>query len=170
LRIKDNNNGLVQQVLLGFRKRAVRGLGDTFAAVTTADVSQRALSNSMDVRETEGYIVALAVQEGFSTSLIHPSKDPNTSMLRFLTGQSESSIDVEVSLEEQLRSHHQKLEHLIQNIQTSDRKLELTQEYISHLRKAQKRNDAASKDAGGLGGRKREQNVDIDEDMMDELQ
>lgn len=170
LRIKDSNNGLVQQVLLSFRKKAVRGLGATFAAVTTADVSQRALSNSMNVRETERYIVALAVQEGFSTSLIHPSKDPNTSMLRFLTGQSEPSIDLEVSLEEQLRSQHQKLELLIQNIHTSDRKLELTKEYISHLRKAQKRNDAASKDAAGLGGRKREQNVDIDEDMMDELQ
>lgn len=95
-------------------------------------------------------------------------------MLRFLTGQSsEPSIELEVSLEEQLRSQHEKLELLIQNIQTSDRKLELTKEYISHFRKAQKRNDAASKDAaGGLGGvgRKREQNVDVDEDMMDELQ
>lgn len=97
-------------------------------------------------------------------------------MLRFLTGQSsESNIDLEVSLEEQLQSQHEKLELLIQNIQVSDRKLELTKEYISHLRKAQKRNDAASKDsvaAAGLsvGGRKREQNVDIDEDMMDELQ
>lgn len=154
----------------------MRGLGNTFAAVTTADVSQRALSNSMNVQETERYIVALAAQEGFSTSLIHPSKDPNTSMLRFLTGQSsESNIDLEVSLEEQLQSQHEKLELLIQNIQVSDRKLELTKEYISHLRKAQKRNDAASKDsvaAAGLsvGGRKREQNVDIDEDMMDELQ
>lgn len=157
-------------MLLSFRKKAVRGLGNTFAAVTTADVSQRALSNSMNVQETERYIVALAVQEGFSTSLLHPSKDTNTSMLRFLTGQSEPSIDLEVSLEEQLRSQHQKLELLIQNIHTSDRKLELTKEYISHLRKAQKRNDAASKDTGGLGGKKRDQNYDIDEDMMDELQ
>ncbi|KAI7972709.1 hypothetical protein EIK77_009172 [Talaromyces pinophilus] len=171
---KDNNNGLVQQVLLSFRKKAVRGLGNTFAAVTTADVSQRALSNSMNVQETERYIVALAAQEGFSTSLIHPSKDPNTSMLRFLTGgqSTEPSIDLEVSLEKQLQSQHEKLDLLIQNIQTSDRKLELTKEYISHLRKAQKRNDAAaSKDAvPSFGGRKREQNVDIDEDMMDELQ
>uniref|UniRef100_A0A093XQN9 COP9 signalosome complex subunit 3 n=1 Tax=Talaromyces marneffei PM1 TaxID=1077442 RepID=A0A093XQN9_TALMA len=166
----DNNYGLVQQVLLSFRKKAVRCLGDTFAAVTTSDVSQRALSNSMDVRETERYIVALAVQEGFSTSLIHPSKDPNTSMLRFLTDQSEPSIDLEISLEEQLQSQHQKLELLIRNIQTSDSKLELAKEYISHLRKTQKRTDAASKDAAGLSGRKREQNVDIDEDMMDELQ
>ncbi|PCG99627.1 Hypothetical protein PENO1_044120 [Penicillium occitanis (nom. inval.)] len=170
----DNNNGLVQQVLLSFRKKAVRGLGNTFAAVTTADVSQRALSNSMNVQETERYIVALAAQEGFSTSLIHPSKDPNTSMLRFLTGgqSTEPSIDLEVSLEKQLQSQHEKLDLLIQNIQTSDRKLELTKEYISHLRKAQKRNDAAaSKDAvPSFGGRKREQNVDIDEDMMDELQ
>lgn len=158
-------------MLLAFRKKAVRGLGNTFAAVTTADVSRRALSNSMSVQETERYIVALAAQEGFSSSLIHPSKDANTSMLRFLTSQpSEPSIELEFSLEEQLQSQHQKLELLIYNIQTSDRKLELTKEYISHLRKAQKRNDAASKDAGGLGGRKREQNVDIDEDMMDELQ
>lgn len=171
---KDNNNGLVQQVLLTFRKKAVRNLGNTFAAVTTANVSQRALSNSMNVQETERYIVALTAQEGFSTSLIHLSKDPNTSMLRFLTGQSsEPSIELEVSLEEQLRSQHEKLELLIQNIQNSDRKLEFTKEYISHLRKAQKRNDAASRDAAigfGGGGRKREQNVDIDEDMMDELQ
>ena len=128
----------------------------------------------MNVQETERYIVALTAQEGFSTSLIHLSKDPNTSMLRFLTGQSsEPSIELEVSLEEQLRSQHEKLELLIQNIQNSDRKLEFTKEYISHLRKAQKRNDAASRDAAvgfGGGGRKREQNVDIDEDMMDELQ
>ncbi|EED21761.1 COP9 subunit 3, putative [Talaromyces stipitatus ATCC 10500] len=166
----DNNNGLVQQVLLSFRKKAVRGLGATFASVTTTDVSQRALSNSMDVRETERYIVALAVKEGFPASLIHPSRDPNTSMLRFLTDHSESSIGLEVSLEEQLRSQHQKLELLIQNIQTSDRKLELSKEYISHLRKAQKRNDAASKGTVGFSGRKRDQNVDLDEDMMDELQ
>ncbi|KAF4961002.1 hypothetical protein F66182_18246 [Fusarium sp. NRRL 66182] len=91
----DNNNGLVQQVLLTFRKKAVRNLGNTFAAVTTANVSQRALSNSMNVQETERYIVALTAQEGFSTSLIHLSKDPNTSMLRFLTGQSsEPSIEL----------------------------------------------------------------------------
>lgn len=170
MRIQDNNDGLVKQVLLSFRKQAVRSLGTTFAAVTTTDVSERALSNKMDVLETERYIVALAVQEDFSTSLVHPSRNSETSMLRFLTDRLEPSINVEVSLEEQLRLQHQKLELLVQNVQVSDRRLELSKEYVGHLRKAQKRSDATSKDKGGGGGRKREQNAVLDEDMMDELQ
>ncbi|OKL60416.1 hypothetical protein UA08_04378 [Talaromyces atroroseus] len=165
----DKNNGLVQQVLIHFRRQAVRGLGSTFAAVTTTDVSERALSNTMDVLETERFIVALAIQEGFATSLIHPSKDSKASMLRFLTDRMEPSIDIEVSLEEQLRLQHQKLEHLARSVQASDRKLEFSKEYVNYLRKTQKRNDATSKD-GGFVGRPKDQNIDIDEDMMDDLQ
>jgi COP9 signalosome complex subunit 3 len=167
--MQDKNNGLVQQVLLNFRRQAVRGLGSTFAAVTTADVSQRALSNTMDVLETERYIVALAIQEGFSTSLVHPSKEPKASMLRFLTDRMEPSIDLEVSLEEQLKLQHQKLELLVRSVQASDRKLELSKEYVNYLRKAQKRNEGTSKD-GGFVGRQKDQSIDIDEDMMDGLQ
>lgn len=123
----------------------------------------------MNVLETERYIVALAIQEGFSTSLVHPSNEPKASMLRFLTDRIEPSIILEVSLEERLRLQRRKLEHLIRSVQATDRKLELSKEYVNHLRKAQKRNDATSKD-GGLVGKPKDQSIDIDEDMMDDLQ
>lgn len=115
-------------------------------------------------------MVSLAVQEGFSASLIHPSKDPNTSMLRFLDDQSAMTVGLETALQEQLQSHHQKLESLIDNIRASDRKLEFSKGYINHLRKTQKRNDPLSKDTSGITGRMRDQHFDLDEDMMDELQ
>lgn len=115
-------------------------------------------------------MVSLAVQEGFSTSLIHSSKDPNTSMLRFLDDQSAMTVDLEMALQEQLQSQHQKLESLIDNIRASDRKLEFSKGYINHLRKTQKLNDPLSKDTSGITGRMRDQHFDLDEDMMDELQ
>ncbi|CRG84672.1 COP9 signalosome complex subunit 3 [Talaromyces islandicus] len=168
----DKNTGLVQQVLLAFRKQSVLRLSSTFAAVTTTDVSKRALSGTMDTDATERYILSLAIQKQLSASLSHLPGESKPSMLRFSTAGNTQSTELEADLEGRLLLQQQKLNLLVQNIRTSDRKLELGKEYLEYLRRGQKHNDSMSKE-GNQSGRTKGQDIDpdldFDEDMMGDM-
>lgn len=92
-------------------------------------------------------------------------------MLRFSTAGNTQSTELEADLEKRLLLQQQKLNLLVQNIRTSDRKLELGKEYLDYLRRNQKHNDGPSKD--GQSGRTKGQDIDpdldFDEDMMGDM-
>ncbi|QKX58965.1 uncharacterized protein TRUGW13939_06093 [Talaromyces rugulosus] len=168
----DKNTGLVQQVLLAFRKQSVLRLSSTFAAVTTIDVSRRALSGTMDTNATERYILSLAIQKQLSASLSHLPGESKPSMLRFSTAGNTQSTELESDLEKRLLLQQQKLSLLVHNIRTSDIKLELGREYLDYLRRGQKHNEGMSKDGGQSGktkGQDIDPDLDFDEDMMGDM-
>ncbi|KAL1967750.1 hypothetical protein VTN77DRAFT_2439 [Rasamsonia byssochlamydoides] len=160
----DNNTGLVLQVLCAFRRHSVLKLGATFSAVTMADVSRRASLAARDPFETELFVLSLVVSGKLNATLLDPRYASSSTLLRFSTLLPSSDAVLEKSIREQLLVERQKLRALANNVQGSDKRLELGKEFVDYLRKSQKRNDSTSKD-GKAGGR----DLDFDEDMMSDL-
>jgi COP9 signalosome complex subunit 3 len=126
----------------------------------------------MDTNATEQYILSLAIQKQLSASLSHLPGESKPSMLRFSTAGNTQSTELESDLEKRLLLQQQKLNLLVHNIRTSDKKLELGREYLDYLRRGQKHNEGMSKD-GGQSGKNKGQDIDpdldFDEDMMGDM-
>lgn len=164
----DNNTGLVLQVLVAFRRYSVLRLGSTFAALNIADVARRTSPDPPDVEETEMFVASLITSRTLDATLLHSNYGKGLTMLRFSAAASSIDASLEASIRERLIQEKQRLMVLMDNIEESDMKLELSKEHVDHLRKSQKRKDSAAKDGASMV--KEGNDFDIDEDMMGDLQ
>lgn len=156
-------------MLVAFRRYSVLRLGSTFAALTIADVAHRTSPDPPDVEDTEMFVASLIMSRTLDATLLHSNYGKGPTMLRFSAAASSTDASLEASIRNQLIQERRRLMLLMDNVEESDRKLELSKEHVDHLRRSQKRKDNTAKD-GGPNVVRDGNDFDIDEDMMGDLQ
>lgn len=160
------------QVLDAFREFSVLRLERTFAALSIPEVVNRASLEDKTVEETEAFVASLIASGELKGTLLQNNDPSKPTILRFATSTSDSCSETQIR--EDLTAQKQRLTKLLDHIQASDHKLELSREYVENLRRDRKRKTAAGKEGatapatttgGGNGGE-----FDFEEDMMADLQ
>lgn len=169
---QDANTGLVLQLLDASRKYSVLRLERTFAALSIPEVIHSASLGDKTAEETEALVASLIASGELKGSLLQSNDPSKPTILRFATSASDSTSETQIR--EDLAAQKQRLTKLLDHIQTSDHKLELSREYIENLRRDHKRKVAAAKDgataaAPGIGGGNGGE-YEFEEYMMADLQ
>ena len=164
---QDCNTGLVLQVFDSFRKFSVLRLGNTFAALSIAEVARRTSPDPTDLNETAAYVTFLITTGQLQAVITHsPSTDPPTlPILRFLPSSSTLKTESQISID--LAMQTAALQKLLKHVGDNDYRLEISKEYVDMLRKLKKQKEQAGKEDGsGFQGATFD---DVDEDMMADL-
>ncbi|KAI1977102.1 hypothetical protein LOZ53_002126 [Ophidiomyces ophidiicola] len=164
---KDNNTGLVIQILDACRRHSIRKLEQTFVALPVPDTAQRlGLENRSD-RDVELHIVKLLSTAQLSARLFQSSNPADPTILRFdhfspaLRGAAESK------LWDQLLEQKKRVDQLVHDIYGTDIKLELGRDYIDGLKKAKWRKNGS--EAVMMTGEGNNSMADFEEDIMADL-
>ncbi|ETI24994.1 hypothetical protein G647_04364 [Cladophialophora carrionii CBS 160.54] len=160
----DNNYGLMVEVYQAFRKFAVLKLGRTFAALSIAEVARRTSPDASNLGETKAYLGALIASGALNAVITDGSNGGQT--LRFLS--SSTSAKSEAQVESALVAQAQDLQTLLQHVQDTEHRLEVSREYVDYLRKLKKLKEEDKKSSGTGAGRSAAME-DVDEDMMEEF-
>lgn len=134
----DHNRGLVLQVVKAFRQFSVLKLGNTFAALTVADVARRTSPDPNDYAETGEYVIHLISTGVLNATISQPSNDPACWILRFSDPTSGPLSHTEEQQHQHLEKQTRKIKLLMEHIHEIDRKLSLNKDYIAEAKKAKK--------------------------------
>ncbi|CAG8232874.1 unnamed protein product [Penicillium olsonii] len=163
---KDNNFGLVSQVVDVFFSRSVIKLGRTFAALTVADLVKQALSSPVEGSVAESAVSSLVMAGALDASLAE-TKDPDgLSILRFTGDSSFPRLPHELDVQSQLKGEQQLMEHLVGNLEEINTALGMSDECLDGLQRGQAWaasggvNSAAPGETGTL---------EMDEDLMGDM-
>ena len=161
---QDCNYGLVFEVLEAFRKFSVLQLGETFEAISVAEIARRTSPDPNDLSETISYISDLIARGGLSATLSCPNPFTQPQTLRFLP--SPNSVKSEDQIHQDLSLQSLELQNLLEMLSENDHRLEISKEYIDTLRRMKKQRDQEGKDGKGNGAGGGATDFDMDEDIM----
>ncbi|MCJ1225691.1 hypothetical protein MMC12_002340 [Toensbergia leucococca] len=165
----DGNTGLLLQVLDAFRRFAIVKLGNTFAALTMADVALRTSPGPKDWVETENYVTSL-INSGHLNATVTRSQDlAKPSILRFAASSTEGpQARSEQKQLDDLATQAERIQNLDYHVKEAGMRMALTKEYIDSARKSQKSKDSGSNggDPNSLGPMTMGDEFAVDEDMM----
>lgn len=153
---KDNNTGLVLQVLEAYHKHKIVKLGMNFAALTMADMTGSVSHLMTSNDDVESYITSIIMSNAMDATLLHSKDQSASAMLRF---SSASQFDALQNAYTQ-RQLVQGLESLnAVNVGDSDHALRVSNDHVRYLQGSQR----AQKSVGVSGSGE----LGIDEDIMD---
>ena len=113
-------------------------LGNTFAALTVADVARRTSPDPNDYAETGEYVIHLISTGVLNATISQPSNDPASWILRFSDSTSGPLSHTEEQQHQHLEKQTRKIKLLMEHIHEADRKLSLNKDYIAEAKKAKK--------------------------------
>ena len=113
-------------------------LGNTFAALTVADVARRTSPDPNDYAETGEYVIHLISTGVLNATISQPSNDPASWILRFSDSTSGPLSHTEEQQHQHLEKQTRKIKLLMEHIHEVDRKLSLNKDYIAEAKKAKK--------------------------------
>ena len=121
-----------------FRQFSVLKLGNTFAALTVADVARRTSPDPNDYAGTGEYVIHLISTGVLNATISQPSNDPASWILRFSDSTSGPLSHTEEQQHQHLEKQTRKIKLLMEHIHEADRKLSLNKDYIAEAKKAKK--------------------------------
>ena len=121
-----------------FRQFSVLKLGNTFAALTVADVARRTSPDPNDYAESGEYVIHLISTGVLNATISQPSNDPASWILRFSDSTSGPLSHTEEQQHQHLEKQTRKIKLLMEHIHEVDRKLSLNKDYIAEAKKAKK--------------------------------
>ncbi|MCJ1389811.1 hypothetical protein MMC18_002668 [Xylographa bjoerkii] len=162
---KDCNMGLVLQVLNAFRRFLILKLEKTYAALPISLVAQQTSPQPSNIAETESYLTSLIASGQLNATLV-PSAE--TSVLRFASTSHDGPLArSEMQNFQDLQMQTEKFSYLTRHIKDTERRLELSKEYLEWARKNQKSKDAGAGTANpGTTGNS---GYGVDEDMLADM-
>lgn len=168
--LQDCNTGLLVQVLDALRRLSIQKLENTYLAVSIPEVGARTSPNPTDHAETETYVVSL-ISAGHLNATISQSGDPaKPSILRFAgISTPDQRSQSEATHYAELVKQTQRILKLAEHVQTTDRRLCLSKEYIEWAKKAKKAKEAGGGAADGNPMDMTGDDYGMDEDMMADL-
>ena len=113
-------------------------LGNTFAALTVADVARRTSPDPNDYAGTGEYVIHLISTGVLNATISQPSNDPASWILRFSDSTSGPLSHTEEQQHQHLEKQTRKIKLLMEHIHEADRKLSLNKDYIAEAKKAKK--------------------------------
>ncbi|MCJ1294868.1 hypothetical protein MMC34_006427 [Xylographa carneopallida] len=165
---KDCNMGLVLQVLNAFRRFLILKLEKTYAALPISLVAQQTSPQPSNIAETESYLTSLIVSGQLNATLSPSANVAEKSILRFAaTSHDRPLARSEMQNFEDLQTQTKKFAYLTRHIKDTERRLELSKEYLEWARKNQKPKDprAGTANAGIAGNTE----YGVDEDMLADM-
>lgn len=139
--------GLAVQVLDAFRRFLILRLEKTYAAIPISAITRLTSPEPDNNAETEAYVTSL-IASGQLNATLGPSTDPTKgSMLRFAASSTEGPLArSETQQYEDLLRQTEKLAELGKHIKDTERRLELSREYLDWARK-NRRNKAGGENS-----------------------
>ncbi|WEW55596.1 hypothetical protein PRK78_001027 [Emydomyces testavorans] len=166
---KDNNTGLVLQVLDAFRRFSVLKLERSFAALAIPDLTQRLALGDRCSLDMERFVAKLLAGSRLSARLFQPSDSSNPTILRFGHFFQPMKGAMEAKLWEQLLEQKRRVDLLVHNLYETDVKFGLGPDYIDGLRKARWRKNGGDNETSASAGGNNSV-ADFEEDIMADLQ
>ena len=168
---RDGTSGLLQEVLRAYRKFAVLSLAQTFTALPISEVARRTSPNPSNLTETREYISDLIITDELKAIITDDEQVPT---LRFLGG--DEATRSEIQLQAEIAQNKTKLSQVMELVSTIDHRIEMSPEYIEHLRRLKKTKEdddtvgrkygGPGHGAGGKGGNTSSVTDPLDEDVM----
>ena len=125
-------------MIKAFRQFSVLKLGNTFAALTVADVARRTSPDPNDYAGTGEYVIHLISTGVLNATISQPSDDPASWILRFSDSTSGPLSHTEEQQHQHLEKQTRKIKLLMEHIHEADRKLSLNKDYIAETKKMKK--------------------------------
>lgn len=160
---KDCNTGLVHEVFNAQRVFAIFKLEDIFTACSIKEVARRTSPDPNNLVETREFIEKLITSDRLKATLT--TSGPDT-ILRFLTPQNLTKSEKELQLELDIQKSD--LAEILKHIQGDDQRLEISKDYIEHLRKLKKQSDAGAYSPGSKSGPSGDL-AEYEEDVMNDI-
>lgn len=130
--------GLVFQVVDAFRRFSILKLGQTYTALTIADVAERTSDNPNDYDETAQHLMSL-ISAGQLNATITQAGDVRNWVLRFATSSTTGPLArTEEQVNEEITKQFARTTALTNHVKELDRKLGLSKEYNDWTKKAQR--------------------------------
>ena len=160
--------GLVLQVLNAFRRFLILKLEKTYAALPISLVAEQTSPQPTNIAETASYLTSLIASGQLNATLSSSTNTAGTSVLRFAATSHDGPLArTETQNFEELQKQTERFTYLTRHIKDTERRLELSKEYLEWARKNQK-----SKDAGaGMAhpGQTGNHGYGVDEDMLADM-
>lgn len=125
-------------MIKAFRQFSVLKLGNTFAALTVADVARRTSPDPNDYAGTGEYVIHLISTGVLNATISQPSDDPASWILRFSDSTSGPLSHTEEQQQQHLEKQTRKIKLLMEHNHEADRKLSLNKDYIAETKKMKK--------------------------------
>ena len=165
--------GLVLQVLDAHRRFLILKLEKTYAALPISLVAQQTSPHPENHAETEAYVHSLIASGQLNATLAATANSTKPSMLRFSTSTNSDGplAYSEAQQYEDLTRQTARFEQLANHMKDTERRLELSKEYMEWARK----NKWSKAGGGGPGGTMMDSNgfgndgYGVDEDMLADM-
>ena len=167
---QDRNIGMVLQVMDAFRRFSILKLGQTYAALTVAEVAQRTSDDPYNSDETARYLM-LMISNGELNATLTKVEDVGRWVLRFATSSTTGPLGrTEEQLNEEINKQLARTTILSNNIKMLDRKMGLSREYIEWAKKVPKDKEFSPNGELDPGPFQGPDHFGLeDEDMMEDL-
>lgn len=165
---KDCNMGLVLQVLNAFRRFLILKLEKTYAALPISLVAQQTSPQPSNIAETESYLTSLIASGQLNATLLPPVNTMETPVLRFAATSHEGPLArSEMQNFQDLQTQTEKFTYLTRHIKDTERRLELSKDYLEWARKNPKSKDTGlgTANLGTMGNN----GYGVDEDMLADM-
>ncbi|KAJ5102874.1 COP9 signalosome complex subunit 3 [Penicillium argentinense] len=162
---KDNNMGLVSQVMNSFSRHALVGVGETFAALTIADLIGQSSSLPCDKVAAESVIASLIISGALDATLVQTPGHSDAAMLRFSGMPRLCPSSHELRLQTMFTKERGSLEGLMMAARENIHKLGVSPEFVDHVHKGQVWAGAGEAHLG-IGD---DAGLEIDEDIMGDM-
>lgn len=162
--------GLVFQVIDAFRRFSILKLGQTYIALTIADVAKRTSDNPNDYNGTAHHLMSL-ISAGQLNATITQANDVRNWVLRFATSSTTGPLArTEEQINEEIIKQFAHTTALSNHVKELDRKMGLSKEYIDWAKKAQKSKELSPNgDLEPSHSHGPDEYAPDDEDMMGDL-
>ncbi|MCJ1434782.1 hypothetical protein MMC27_004152 [Xylographa pallens] len=164
----DCNMGLVLQVLNAFRRFLILKLEKTYAALPISLVAQQTSPQPSNIAETESYLTSLIASGQLNATLLPPVNTMETPVLRFAATSHEGPLArSEMQNFQDLQTQTEKFTYLTRHIKDTERRLELSKDYLEWARKNPKSKDTGlgTANLGTMGNN----GYGVDEDMLADM-
>ncbi|EFQ98902.1 COP9 signalosome complex subunit 3 [Nannizzia gypsea CBS 118893] len=144
---KDGNACLVYQLPAANRRFSILKLEKVFSAISIPEIANRVSYECGSTQELEEYIASMIADGQLNARLVQASEPSGPTVLRF--GKDDVSMDMstESQLWVDLVKEKNRINAMIDNIARVDVRLELGEDYIDGLAKAQRRAGAKNRNA-----------------------
>ena len=162
----------MNQVLDAYRRFAVLKLAKTYAALSVSQIARRTSPHPIDDSETERYLTSLIAAGYLNATLSQSSGSTKSPILRFATSSTTGPhARSESQQHDDLVRQTAKTMKLANHIKQTDRRLELSKDYLEWIRKSRKAKEAEENGDGGASAMMQavQDDYGADEDMMADM-
>ena len=160
---------LVLQILAAHQRFAILSLSKTYTSLPLLVVAQLPVLARASPSDVQVYINNL-ITMGQLSAVLTPASDPSESILRFQHSLSVDGSGNETQTESKLLKAKDRIEALDQHMQISQRRMELTKEYVEAERKVRRNKAEGSETTNGHDGFSQSHLMDYqEEEILEEL-